>query len=139
MSKHRIILVVLVAFLAGCGQGYIERTEQFSKRVKSVVNPNELQAWATNLIAKTPSGGQTGMVNVKAPDIPAGVLAIYKDDPPPDLYVSSGEGGPYVIICYGSGLGHWGLYVGDKSLKQESSEQIYVVTWQPGIYFWDGP
>jgi hypothetical protein len=139
MSKHLVILALLVVIVAGYGQGYVERTQQFATQVKRVVNPDELQAWATNLIAKTPSGNRNAGMNPRVAGIPKGFLDFYEDQPTPDVWVSVGDGGACVVICYGSGFGHWGLYVGDKSSKQESTQQFYVVPWQPGIYFWDGP
>ena len=132
MSKHLALLLVLAIFIAGCGQSYIERTEQLSKRVKSVVNPDELQAWATNAIANIAAKHGDFSVNPKATGIPKGMLG-FSDDPP-DVFVSSD--GSCVVVCYGDFLDHMGLYVGDKSFKAESNQQLYVVAWQPGIYFW---
>jgi ABC-type glycerol-3-phosphate transport system substrate-binding protein len=134
MSKHLALLLVLAILLAGCGQGYVERTEQLSKRVKSVVNPDELQAWATNVIAKTSAKNGDISVNPTATGIPKGLLGF--SDYPPDVFVSRDGGGGYVVVSFGDFLDHMGLYVGDKSFKAESDQQIYVVPWQPGIYFW---
>jgi len=39
--------------VAGCGQGHVKQMEEFYTQVKGVVNPDELQSWATNLIAET--------------------------------------------------------------------------------------
>lgn len=125
----------MAVFVAGCGQSYVERTEQFSKRVKSVVSADELQAWATNAIANTPAKDNRDIsVNPKATGIPKGLLGF--SDYPPDVDISRDANDAYVIVSYGDVLDHMGLYVGDKSFKAESDEQIYVVQWQPGIYFW---
>ena len=137
MSKYLALFLMLAFFVAGCGQGYVERTEQFSKRVKGVVNPDELQAWATNVIATTPAKRGDTSVNPKATGFPKGLLSLF--DYPPDVWVARNDGDAYVVICYGSGMGHIGLYVGDKSFRTESDQQIYVVQWQPGVYFCDGP
>ena len=134
MSKHLAFLLMLATFVTGCGQSYIERTEQFSKRVKSVVNPDELQAWATNVIATMPAKNGDTSVNPKATGIPKGLLGI--SDDPPDVFVSRDSGGGYVVVSFGDFLDDIGIYVGDKSFKAESDQQIYVVRWQPGIYFW---
>ena len=120
--------------VAGCGQGYVKQTERFAARVKSVVNPDELQAWATNVIAKTPAKNEYTSVSPKATGIPKGLLELF--DYEPDVWVSRDGGDAYVVVGYGSGLGHLGLYVGDKSFKAESDQQIYTIPWQPGIYFW---
>ena len=139
MSKHPGIFGLLTVIVASCGQGYVERTQQFAAQVKRVVNADELQTWATNLIAKTPNGNRDAGMNPEAAGIPKGFLGFYEDQPTPDVWVSDADAGAYVVICYGSGFGHWGLYVGDKSFKQESTQQFYVVPWQAGIYFFDGP
>lgn len=138
MNKLWIVFAVLVAFVAGCGQGYVKRTEQFSERVKSVVNPDELQAWATNLIANTPITDRKTPVYLKEVDIPKYIRAIYNEYPE-DVEVVGSDAGTYVVVCYGSGNGHWGLYVGSPTLHQESDANFYVVPWKPGIYFWSGP
>jgi hypothetical protein len=137
MSKLWPILAVIAVLAVGCGSGYVKQTEKFAKRVKSVVSPDELQAWATNLITKTPVVGRQ-TVDIKKADIPEYIRAIYNEYPE-DVEIVGSDAGTYVQICYGSGFGHWGLYVGDPSLKQESNKQFYVVPWKPGIYFWNGP
>lgn len=134
MSRHLALLLMLATFVTGCGQSYVDRTDQFSMRVKSVVNPDELQAWATNLIAQTPATNRDVSVSPKATGTPKGLLGI--SDDPPDVYVSRDSGGGYIVVSFGDFLDHIGLYVGDKSFKAKSDQQIYVVSWQPGIYFW---
>jgi hypothetical protein len=134
-----IIILLVGAVLAGCGQGYVQRTERFAEQVKRVVNPDELQAWATNLLTKTPVPSLNQFGDVARTNVPNYVLSIYKDDPPEEVEIHSGDSGPYVQIIYGSGFGHWGLYVGFTNLDMISDERFYVLPWQPGIYFWDGP
>ena len=134
MSKHLALLLVLAILIEGCGQSYVERTDQLSKRVKSVVNPDELQAWATNVIAMTPAKNGDNPVYPNTKGIPKGLLGV--SDYPPDVCVYHDAGGAYVVVSYGDFLDHIGLYVGDKSFKAESDQQIYVVPWQSGIYFW---
>jgi hypothetical protein len=137
MSKLWLILAVIAVVAVGCDSGYVKRTEKFATRVKGVVSPDVLQAWATNLITKTPVVRRQP-VEIRKADIPEYIRAIYNEYPE-DVEVVSGDAGTCVQICYGSGFGHWGLYIGDPSFKHESSEQFYVVPWKPGIYFWDGP
>lgn len=138
MTKLWLILAMIAVVVVGCSPGYVKQTEEFAARVKGVVNPEDLQTWATNLIAMTPTGNRKTLVDVKETDVPPYVRAIYKESPP-DVYIARGGDNPYVLICYGSGFGHWGLYVGDPTLRQESNERFYVVSWKPGIYFWNGP
>jgi len=65
--------------------------------------------------------------DVKQADVPNYVRAIYKDGPPEEVEIHGGDGGPYVQIIYGSGFGHWGLYVGFTNLEMKSDERFYVV------------
>jgi len=139
MSAHLIFLAAIVAFVVGCEQGQVKQTEQFAAQVKSVVKPDELQAWATNIIAKIQVYGGKGSVDIKDADVLNFVRNIYTNAPPEMVEVVGGDSGSYVVICYGSGFGHWGLYVGYPTLRQESNQQFYVVPWKPGIYFWNGP
>ena len=135
MSKLSIILALVAATMVGCGQGYVKQTERFAAQIKSTVNAEELQAWATNLIAKTPLKNGDTSVNPKATGIPKGLLGLSNQEP--DVWVSRNGGDVNIVVGYGNGdLGHLGLYVGNKSFKVESDQQIYVVPWQPGIYFW---
>ena len=134
MSKLPIISALLTVILVGCGQGYVKQTDRFAAQVRSIVSPDELQAWATNVIAKTPPKDGESSFNPKGTGIPKGLLGL--SDYPPDVWVSRSGTNVCVTVGYGSGLGHLGLYVGDKSFKTESDQQIYVVPWQPGIYFW---
>ena len=143
MSKHWILIAVIAAFVAGCGSGYVKRTEQFATRVKGVVNPDELQAWATNLIARTTIVDPKTPVEVSEADVPGFIRAIYNENPEEvDVFgetKGAGNADAYVQITYGSGFGHWGLYVGFPTLQEKSDANFYVVQWKPGIYFWDGP
>jgi hypothetical protein len=139
VSTNWIFLVAVLVLVVGCGQGYVKQTENFAAQVKSRVNPDELQSWATNLIAKTPAPSLNQFRGVKETDVPNYVRAIYKDDPPEEVVIYHGDGGSYVQIIYGSGFGHWGLYVGLTGLEMKSDERFYVVQWKPGVYFWNGP
>lgn len=130
-------IALLLAVASGCEPGYVKNTARFADRVKSVVNPDELQAWATNRIGQTRVAvGTTG--DIKQADIPQALRGLYEF--PPDADISAPEGStPYVTIWYGSGHGHWGLYVGDPTLVKSSSQTHYIVPWKAGIYFWNGP
>jgi hypothetical protein len=135
MRRYLMPFVAMLTLVAGCGSGHVR---QFAAQVKSVVNPDELQSWATNLIAKT-SVTNGSSVDVRQEDIPSFVRGIYKDDPPEFVEVVTGDGGPCVLVAYGGGFGHWGLHVGYPSLVEKSDQNFYVAQWKPGIYFWNGP
>ena len=134
MRAYWILLVSISALCAGCGS----ESEQFAARVKSAINPDKLQSWATNLIAKTQltSGAS---VAVKRDDIPDFVSRIYTNMPPEFVDVIPGDEGSYVQVAYGGGFGHWGLYVGYPTLVEKGDQNFRVARWKPGIYFWSGP
>jgi hypothetical protein len=136
--RTTVCVIFVLAVAVGCEPGYVKKTERFATRVKSVVNPDELQAWATNLIAGTTIADRRTPVDIKDADVPKFVRAIYEDSPP-DVEVVGGDSDSYVEIWFGSGFGHWGLYVGNPSLVLQTSETHYIVKWKPGIYFWSGP
>jgi hypothetical protein len=135
MGKRWILSVVIAAFVAACGSGCTKETEKFQTKIKVTVNPDELQAWATNLIAKT-SGGDS--IVVKQADIPKWVGLIYKDEGDPgEVTVERSSQGVYVEILYGGGFGHWGLAVGYPTLVLTNHDSCYHDLWKPGIYFWE--
>jgi hypothetical protein len=126
------MLLVFVGFLSSCKPGYVKRTSEFAATVKSTVNPDELQSWATNILSTT--SGDVDVTNV-----PNFVLSMSKDAPPEGVQIQHDDSGRYVQIVYGSGFGHWGLYVGFTNLEMKGDERFYVLPWKPGIYFWSGP
>jgi hypothetical protein len=133
-------LALILTCVVGCEPGYIKKTQKFADRVKSVVNPDELQTWATNLIARTPTPPvhNQNIAYLKEADIPQYLRAIDKEQMP-DVYVSNWGDSVVVEIWFGGGFGHWGLFVGPSGWTQKSSETHYLVEWKPGIYFWSGP
>src|SRR5690349_16367001 len=95
-------LPLILACVVGCGPpGYIKETQKFADRVKTVVKPDELQTWATNLIAKTPTPPvRQNATSLKQTDIPDYIRAIDKEQPP-DVYVSNWGDAVIVEIWYG--------------------------------------
>jgi hypothetical protein len=126
------MLLVFMGFSFGCKPGYVKRTKKFAATVKSTVNPDQLQSWATNVL-----GTASGDVDVT--NVPNFVLSIYKDDPPEWVQIQHDDSGRYIEIGYGSGFGHWGIYAGCTNLEIKGDERFYVLPWKPGIYFWSGP
>jgi hypothetical protein len=137
MRMRLILVAVLAIYVAGCKPGHVRRTEEFATRVRSVVNPGDLQAWATNLIAKTPFQGHDSL-EIKPTDVPRSVYAIYGEDPEM-VFLQHSDTGDYVEIWFGGGFGHWGIDVGPSSFKGIENPKFHVVPWKPGIYFWSGP
>jgi hypothetical protein len=127
-----IVAAALVVYSTGC----TKETDDFEARVKATVNPDELQAWATNVIAKTSFRGSDSVV-VNEADIPKSVGLIYKSDG--DLgrvTVERSSAGDYVQLWYGGGFGHWGLIIGYPTLVLTNHDSCYCHPWTEGIYFW---
>jgi hypothetical protein len=109
------------------------------------VDPDELRAWATNLVAKTPAEKErplgdyssvTVASGVNQADIPIYIRDFYKNDPP-EVYVC--YGGPCVSIWYNSH--RCGLWIGNSTFELKSSDLLNhacVIPWKPGIYFGGG-
>lgn len=136
----------MVVFILGCGQSYVSKTADFANRVKAVANPDELQAWATNLIAKSSAtnGTLTGpLIPNKDIDVPKWTGLIYKQEGQPEFVTikknGPGDPDPYVEIVYGDGFGHLGILVGYPTLKCTNDNNFYYLAWKPGIYFCSGP
>jgi hypothetical protein len=137
MRMRWILVAVLAMYVAGCKPGKVRRVEELAARVRSVVKPEELQAWATNLIARTPFEGRDS-VKIKPSDVPQFVHAIYGEDPEM-VFIHHSDTGNFIEIWYGGGFGHWGIDVGPPTFQGIENPNFYVVPWKPGIYFWAGP
>jgi hypothetical protein len=139
MSIRWILSVGLAAVVAGCGFGCTKETEKFETTIKATVNPDELQAWATNLIA-TANFGSGNSIGVKQADIPKWVGLIYKDQGDPGQVTiertRNGDPDVFVQILYGGGFGHWGLAIGYPTMVSTNHDSCYSHYWKPGIYFW---
>lgn len=114
---------------------------KFETKIKATVNPDELQAWATNLIAEVSTRKGESFV-VKQPDIPKWAGKIYEgqgEGVEGDVSVERSDEGTYVRMIYGGGFGHWGLAVGDPKLVLTDTSSWHGRLWKPGIYFWSSP
>jgi hypothetical protein len=73
--------------IVGCKPGYVEHTARFANQVKNVVDPGELQTWATNLLAAR----STGKTTITAEEIPQFIRAIDKKQIPDVEFSRSGD------------------------------------------------
>jgi hypothetical protein len=143
--KHWILLTVFAtsALVILCGQGCVKEKERFATKVKSVTKPEELQTWATNLIATAKSINDESSVPVKQSDIPQWIGLIYKEEGDPGyvtvegLESGVGNSNSFVQILYGGGFGHRGLAVGYTTLVLKNHDSCASLAWKPGIYFWE--
>jgi hypothetical protein len=140
MSKHLIFLIVILFLVVGCDRGVIKEEEKFAAKVKATVNPDELQSWATNLIANA-NGFGGNSIRVSQTDVPKWVGLFYKDDGDfGEISIERrgvGDTNAFVQILYGGGFGHWGLAIGNPSLVLTNHDSCNNDLWKPGIYFWD--
>jgi hypothetical protein len=132
------LLVFLAVLLCGAiylwtGYRPIWQFDHLEGTVKKAISGTELQAWATNLLAQSPSGGAYPVSTLGtnfppqlrniAPKLGPWVLVRDSTDP---------EFPSYVEVLWGSGfLGHRGFQIGPTNFvgRQITNE------WQPGIYF----
>ncbi len=131
-----VLVLVAIVYVSGC----TDETAKFEAQVKATVNPDELQAWATNMISKASFHGRDSWM-VGQSDIPKWVGLIYKDEGDPgEVTVERSSEGDFVQILYGGGFGHWGLAVGSPTLVLTTNgESGFQHLWKPGIYFWGSP
>ena len=132
--KNAISVILIIIVSVGCRQAYVKETEIFATRVKNIVNPNELQAWATNLIARTLTNDPGEIVIVKESEIPKSIRAIDVGTSP-QVWINPRDS---VQIMYGDGFHHWGLIVGTSGFTGKGYEHLYMLRWEPGIFFWSG-
>ena len=125
-------MLVAVVCVFGC----TKEVEKFETKIKATVNPDELQTWATNVIATASFHGSDSFV-VKQADIPKWVGLVYKDEGDlGQVTVERSSEGEFVQILYGGGFGHWGLAIGSPTLVLTNHDSCYNEIWKPGIYFW---
>ena len=150
MSTQWTIAAVIIVLAAGCEPDYVKDTNQFAECIKAVVKPEEVQEWATNLIAKYRySNGITGII-VKEADVPNWVRMVYKDAGGPEqVSIQPGTidrgNEPWVDIMYHPEIGRCGIEVGAPTFptaplpKPPLSQGTYRLQWKPGVYFWLNP
>lgn len=103
--------------------------------VQAKVDPAVLQAWATNLLNRFPSG----RTNYAGPfDCPSYLEKVWRKRKP-GVYIKGGYDGeaPYVDVFWGGGgIGHWGLMVGDTNFTPRLPGRA-TTRWRKGIYFFE--
>ena len=109
--------------------------DHLEQNAKKVITGDELQAWATHLLAQYPSN-TTLRASALGTNFPQRLLSLAPDLGPsvrvkfPDDTNSPG----WVSLCWGSGfLGSRFLEVGPTNFADKSSK---AYAWQPGVYFY---
>lgn len=111
-------------FLEG-GHDYQTETAQFLKRIKRKYKPKQLEQWAQKLLQA--HSEETDLYHVRQEDLPN---LIKKLDPPVVPFVTVLPKS-HVVVDWGGGFGHWGLFLGQGS--PSSNNVLYVLEWVPGI------
>ena len=118
--------------LQGCADPY-PQFPVFVREVKAAVQPEELRAWAVQVMKGRAPGDFIDEREVL--DAMKGIGG----KGPHSVFVARTEGGRNnaVDLCWGSGFGHWGLIVGEMDFVITSDDPKHRVTaWVPGIYFY---
>jgi len=139
MKGAAIIGLILLASLAGCIYISCRPVWQFDhleQNAKGVVTASELQTWATNLLARNPTGTNLVPSNWGS-DFPAGLRGLCpRIGPSVCVYEASESEGtnypPWVRIAWGSGmLGLAGFEIGPTNFVSIQPGHA----WQSGVFF----
>ena len=136
MTKRWICSAGIAVLVVGCTSGCDREVEKFQTKVKATIDPIELQAWATNLIASANFGGGN-IIAFKQADIPAWVGSFYQDrgDRGQVTIERSRIDDPDIVvqIMYGGGFGHWGLVIGYPTMTSTNHDSCHSYLWKPGV------
>jgi len=136
-----IILYLMLVGIAGLFLylGFTSRQnmhayDHLEENAKKAITGNELQTWATNLLAHHPEGLSLIVTNLP-PDFPKQLLKLCSRMDP-DIFsnpVDDTNSPPCLYITWGSGfLGHSGFELGPTNLVSYYPNSH---VWQPGVYF----
>ena len=108
-----------------------DRLEQNARRA---VTGQQLQAWATNLLAQQPPGYTTAAA--LGTNFPSQLMGLWRH--PPSIVINEGDTNEatfpsWVGVTWGSGfLGHCGFEIGPTNFTGNKGG----TAWHPGVYFW---
>jgi hypothetical protein len=131
--------IILICFLVCCAWfGYIAfnplwQYAHLERNARNVVTGSELQAWATNLLARDPEG--TNLIKSNwGSDYPKQLDRLLpKNGPSVSVHDSGDTNFPsYVQVLWGSAtMGHCGFAIGPTNFIGPGH------SWQPGVYFFN--
>ncbi len=107
--------------------------DNLERNAKRVVTGAQLQAWATGLLAASPTN-TTPRVSQLGTNFPAQLLGLYRN--PPYIQIQEGDTNSpaSIYLMWGGGMiGHCGFEIGPKNFV---SYRSHARAWQPGVYFW---
>jgi hypothetical protein len=95
------------------------------------VNPAQLQEWAMSQVSRYSATNEN--VVIPRQELPSFVSNIWGSEAP-TACVWGGVHGKHLVLIWGSGFGHWGMYVGSPGFSYPPSEMHDLLVWKPGIY-----
>jgi hypothetical protein len=138
----RIVAVFILLMASVCtffAPPYLPFTRGFLNRMKSEIDPRELQTWAVDLIktrrAEFDAIARSGVQHIESKrDKPPEFIRKIRGYENPDVSVGTRDGQWNVFLLYGGGLKAWGLFVGDTSLRLQTDDTDYIMQWEPGVF-----
>jgi hypothetical protein len=105
--------------------------DNLERNAKRVITGAQLQQWATNLLAVTPTNSYL-KVSQLGTNFPSQLLGLYRR--PPYISIHDDLSPSCVYLMWGGGLiGHCGFEIGPTNFV---SRRRNAREWQPGVYFW---
>jgi hypothetical protein len=97
------------------------------KRARQTIDPEQLRAWALEMIQKKASGKEAPI------SMPGYIHHLYSE--PPEILVDDS----CVNLMWGGGFFHWGFHIGNTNetlpFISDNTEYPYNFEWKPGIYY----
>jgi hypothetical protein len=139
LNMKRVLLYVVVSLIFLTGLWYMlpfrvyRAFDHIEQRAKKRITANELQAWATNLLAH-PLTNLNPSVSELGTNFPKQLRSLYRHPPYIQVNEATTNYPAYVYLMWGGGLiGHCGFEIGPTNYV---SYRSHARTWQPGVYFW---
>lgn len=95
---------------------------------------NEIQKWAIKELVNVPAGATYKQLDPADHHLPECVRAL----DPQYVFITGGSAkDSHIVIAWGSGHGHWGLYVGRPSFRSTDTHSA-ISRWRDGVYTFTG-
>jgi hypothetical protein len=109
----------------------------FKWRLKQRVSPEDLQAWAMNLVRIADAAEDSYATTT---NLHPALRGLFFHEPFVDVYGTNAYGDHFVSVSYGGAImGHWGVEIGptNRALPPNRQGRRYTY-WAPGVSFFDG-
>lgn len=126
-----VAAVIICCFLAWFIYLQLLRQDTLWKwKVRKKINPNELRAWAFQVISNTQPRFDAEIAQTMLTNAPAYIAHSYRYRPSVVPTFNC------VHVRYGGGFYSWGLTIGDTNLTGEWARGHPAEEWAPGVYYW---